>query len=221
MTELNFLGTSAVYNHHLAVPYRPLTPDAKKSVGEVAMDGNLVIEGDNLHALKSLLPLYAGKVDCIFIDPPYNTGGEWAYDDNVNAPQIKEWLDANPVSIEDNLRHDKWCAMMWPRLRLLHELLSDTGSLWMTIDDNEVHRVRGLLDEIFGQDNFIANIIWQKNIRRPIMLKAFLPRMTIFWFFKKQRDFVAICCLEPKNKMTSIKMMMVMERVCGELIICW
>lgn len=164
MTEIIFKGKEFVYNHHLSVPHKPLVPDAKKSIGEVAMDGNLIIEGDNLHALKSLLPTHAGKVDCIFIDPPYNTGQEgWSYNDNVNAPQIKEWLHANPIAVDDQLRHDKWCAMMWPRLRLLHELLSDTGSLWMTIDDNEAHRAKGLLDEIFGHDNFVANIIWQKK----------------------------------------------------------
>lgn len=102
-------------------------------------------------------------MDCIFIDPPYNTGNEgWAYNDNVNAPMIKEWLAANPIGIEDGLRHDKWCAMMWPRLRLLHELLSDDGSFWMTLDDNEVHRARSILDEVFGEENFVACCIWHK-----------------------------------------------------------
>lgn len=128
MTELSFKGKEFVYNHHLAVPFRPLVPHADKGIGPVALDGNLIVHGDNLDALKSLLPLYAGNVDCIFIDPPYNTGNEgWAYNDNVNSPMIKEWLAANPIGIEDGLRHDKWCAMMWPRLRLLHELLADDG----------------------------------------------------------------------------------------------
>ena len=163
MTELNFKGKEFVYNHHLAVPFRPLVPHEDKGIGPVALDGNLVIHGDNLHALKSLLPLYAGKVDCIFIDPPYNTGNEgWCYNDNVNAPMIKEWLDSNPVGIEDGLRHDKWCAMMWSRLRLLHELLSDEGSIWITLDDNEMHRAREVLDEIFGEENFVAVCIWHK-----------------------------------------------------------
>ena len=137
MTELNFKGKEFVYNHHLAVPFRPLTPDASKGIDAVALDGNLIIHGDNLHALKALLPLYAGKVDCIFIDPPYNTGNEhWSYNDNVNSPMIKEWLSANPIGIEDGLRHDKWCAMMWPRLRLLHELLADDGSISDSIPEN-------------------------------------------------------------------------------------
>ncbi|MCA3291790.1 MAG: site-specific DNA-methyltransferase [Roseomonas sp.] len=164
MTELNFKGKEFVYNHHLAVPFRPLIPHAEKGIGPVSLDGNLIIHGDNLHALKALLPIYAGKVDCIFIDPPYNTGNEgWCYNDNVNAPMIKEWLASNPIGIEDGLRHDKWCAMMWPRLRLLHELLADHGSLWCTIDDNEGHRLKLILDEIFGKENFLANFVWQSK----------------------------------------------------------
>ncbi|OGT99227.1 MAG: DNA methylase, partial [Geobacteraceae bacterium GWC2_48_7] len=125
---------------------------------------NLIIHGDNLHALKALLPHYAGKVDCIFIDPPYNTGNEnWCYNDNVNNPIMKEWLSLNPVNKEDMLRHDKWACMMYPRLKLLHELLSERGSIWMTLDDNEIHHARMILDEIFGDANFVASVIWQKN----------------------------------------------------------
>lgn len=164
MTELVFKGKEFVWNHHLAVPFRPLEMHADKGIGAARLDGNLIVQGDNLHALKALLPMYAGKVDCIFIDPPYNTGNEgWAYNDNVNAPMIREWLDANPIGIEDGLRHDKWCAMMWPRLRLLHELLAENGSIWMTLDDNEAQRAKVMLDEIFGEDNFVANVIWQKK----------------------------------------------------------
>ena len=164
MSELNFKGKEFVYNHHLSVPFRPLVMHAEKGIGEPSLDGNLIIHGDNLHALKALLPVYAGRVDCVFIDPPYNTGNEdWCYNDNVNAPMIKEWLDANPIGIEDGLRHDKWCAMMWPRLRMLHELMADTASFWMTLDDNEVHRARQILDEIFGDDCFVANVVWQKR----------------------------------------------------------
>ena len=164
MTELSFKGKEFVYNHHLSVPFHPLVPHAAKGIGDVALDGNLIIQGDNLKALKALMPMYAGKVDCIFIDPPYNTGNEgWAYNDNVNAPMIKEWLDSNPIGIEDGLRHDKWCAMMWPRVKLLHELLADSGCFWMTIDDNEAHRAKLLLDEVFGHEGFIASCIWQKR----------------------------------------------------------
>ena len=164
MPEIVFKGKEFVYNHHLTVPYRPLVPDAAKGIGAPDLAGNLVIHGDNLHALKSLLPRYAGQVDLVFIDPPYNTGNEgWCYSDGVNSPIMKEWLSSNPVDAEDMLRHDKWLCMMWPRLVLLRELLSECGSLWMTLDDNEVHRARMVLDEIFGEDAFIANVIWQKN----------------------------------------------------------
>ena len=165
MSELNFKGKEFVYNHHLSVPFRPLVMHAEKGIGEPSLDGNLIVHGDNLHALKALLPLYGGKVDCIFIDPPYNTGNEgWCYNDNVNAPMVKEWLDANPVGIEDGLRHDKWCAMMWPRLRLLHELLAETGSLWMTLDENEFHRAKLLLGEIFGENNSVATVCWRNKV---------------------------------------------------------
>ena len=167
MTEINFKGKEFVYNHHLSVPFRPLVLDPDKGIGKPALDGNLIIHGDNLHALKALLPSCAGKVDCIFIDPPYNTGNEgWCYNDNVNAPMIREWLDANPVGEDDGLRHDKWCAMMWPRLRLLRELMSPLGSLWITLDDNEVHRARHILDELFGETCFVGQIAWQKRTSR-------------------------------------------------------
>ena len=163
MTELSFKGKEFVYNHHLAVPFRPLVPHADKGIGPVALDGNLIIHGDNLHALKSLLPMYAGSVDIIYIDPPYNTGNEgWSYNDNVNSPTIKEWLAANPIGIEDGLRHDKWCAMMWPRLRLLHELLADDGVIFISIDDNEAHNLRQICAEIFGSENFVSFFVWRK-----------------------------------------------------------
>lgn len=164
MPEIQFKGKEFVFNHHLSVPYRPLVPQKKKSIGAGNINDNLIIHGDNLHALKALMPLYAGKVDCIFIDPPYNTGNEgWSYNDNVNSPMIKEWLSSNPINKEDMLRHDKWLALMFPRIKLLYELLSEQGSFWMTLDDNEVHRARLMLDEIFGENNFVATCIWHKN----------------------------------------------------------
>lgn len=162
--ELDFFGKEFIRNHHLTVPYRPLLPDAEKSVGEPDLGGNLIIHGDNLHALKALLPVYAGKVDCIFIDPPYNTGNEgWSYNDNVSSPLLREWFNDNPINKEDLMRHDKWCCMMWPRLRLLKELLKEHGTIWITIDDGEVHRLRAMLDEIFGDHNFVATVCWQKK----------------------------------------------------------
>ena len=163
MPEIVFKGKEYVYNHHLTVPYRPLLVQADESVGAPDLAGNLVIHGDNLHALKSLLPRYAGAVDLIFIDPPYNTGNEgWCYSDNVNSPIMKEWLSTNPVDGEDLLRHDKWLCMMWPRLVLLRELLSERGSLWMTLDDNEVQHARQMCDELFGEENFVACFVWRK-----------------------------------------------------------
>ncbi len=163
MPEIVFKGKEYVYNHHLTVPYRPLLPQADKGIGPADLAGNLVIHGDNLQALKSLLPRYAGAIDLVFIDPPYNTGNEgWCYSDNVNSPIMKEWLSSNPVDGEDLLRHDKWLCMMWPRLVLLRELMSEHGSLWMTLDDNEVHRARMVCDELFGEDNFVNCFVWRK-----------------------------------------------------------
>ena len=164
MSELNFKGKEFVYNHHLSVPFRPLVIHPEKGIGEPSLDGNLIVHGDNLHALKALLPLYAGKVDCIFIDPPYNTGNEgWCYNDNVNAPMIKEWLEANPVGVEDGLRHDKWCAMMWPRLRLLHELLAEDGLIFISNNDIENARLHEMLIDIFSENNFIGQFIWKSR----------------------------------------------------------
>ena len=190
MTELNFKGKEFVYNHHLSVPFRPLIMHADKGIGESSLDDNLIVHGDNLHALKALLPLYAGKVDCIFIDPPYNTGNEgWCYNDRVNAPMIQEWLNANPIGIEDGLRHDKWCAMMWPRLRLLHELLAQTGSFWMTLDGNEIQRALSILCEIFGEKNHICVCIWHKNYSPKPSAK----------YFSEDHDYVIVFAKDKEN----------------------
>lgn len=163
MPELQCKGKEFVYNHHLTVPFRPLEIDATKGIGAPALDGNLIIHGDNLHALKALLPTHAGLIDCIYIDPPYNTGNEgWAYNDNVNSPMIREWLAANPIGLDDGLRHDKWACMMLPRRRLLRELLADDGAIFISIDDNEVATLKALCDDIFGAENFVATFIWRK-----------------------------------------------------------
>ena len=126
------------------------------------IDGNLIIHGDNLHALKALLPRYAGRVKCIYIDPPYNTGNEgWVYNDKVNSPLMQEWLKQNsPVDGEDLERHEKWLCMLWPRLHLLKELLADDGAIFVSIDDNEQHHLRMLMDEIFGEQNFVSLFAW-------------------------------------------------------------
>ncbi len=126
--------------------------------------GNLIVEGDNLVALKALLPYYAGQVKCVYIDPPYNTGNEgWAYNDNVNSPIIREWLGQIVGKEGETLdRHDRWLSMMYPRVALLRQLLREDGAIFISIDDNEVHSLRFLLNEIFGEHNFIGTIIWQK-----------------------------------------------------------
>jgi len=176
MPTLDFKGKSLVYSHHLTVPSRTIEPDAAKSLpsrkrgslppkgSESSLDDNLIIHGDNLHALKALMPRYAGKIKCIYIDPPYNTGNEgWIYNDNVNSPMMQEWLkDKSPVDGENLERHDKWLCMMWPRLHLLHELLAEDGVIFISIDDNEQHRLRMVMDEIFGEENFVATAIWEK-----------------------------------------------------------
>ncbi|RYG88019.1 MAG: site-specific DNA-methyltransferase, partial [Alphaproteobacteria bacterium] len=127
------------------------------------LDDNLIIHGDNLEALKALLPRHAGKVDVIYIDPPYNTGNEgWAYNDNVNAPALKEWL-GKTVDAEDMERHDKWLSMMWPRLQLLRELLAPAGVILVSMDENEVSSLYAIMDEIFGQENRFDTIIWKKR----------------------------------------------------------
>lgn len=164
MPTLQFKGKTFVQNHHLSVQYHQLVPQKKLSLTDkVSLHDNLIIQGDNLKALKALLPTYSGKIKCIYIDPPYNTGNEnWIYNDNVNSPMIKEWL-GKVVDKEDLTRHDKWLCMLMPRLKLLRELLSEDGVIFISIDDNEQHNLRGLLDEVFGEQNFIQNIIWQKK----------------------------------------------------------
>jgi len=172
MPTLDWIGKSAVVNHHRQVPYRLLQCDPKLSAGDPEA-GNLLVQGDNLLALKALLPYYAGKVKCIYIDPPYNTGNEgWAYNDNVNSPEIRRWLgDVVGKEGDDLSRHDKWLCMMYPRLALLREFLTEDGAIFISIDDNEVHLLRCIMDEMFGRHNFIAEMIWEgafKNDARQI-----------------------------------------------------
>ncbi|MCY3550469.1 MAG: site-specific DNA-methyltransferase [Candidatus Poribacteria bacterium] len=165
MPTIDFNGKQFIRGHHLTVPIKTLEIDGEKSFtgeSEPSLDDNLIIHGDNLNVLKALLPRYANSIKCIYIDPPYNTGNEeWVYNDNVNSTLMQEWLKKNsPIDGEDLERHDKWLCMMWPRLNLLKELLSDNGVIFISIDDNEVHRLRMLMDEIFGEGNFVANIVW-------------------------------------------------------------
>ena len=164
MPTLNWIGKDAVINHHLEVPFQLLKDVPELGCGDPG-SGNLIVEGDNLVALKALLPYYKGRVKCICIDPPYNTGNEgWAYNDNVNSPAIKKWLGETVGREGETLdRHDRWLCMMYPRLALLREFLREDGSIFITLDDNEIGHLRLMMDEVFGGDNFIANVIWQKK----------------------------------------------------------
>ena len=163
MPMLNWAGKQKVVNHHNEVPFH--VTERKWTFGEDALSENMVIHGDNLTALKSLLPKYEGRVKCIYIDPPYNTGNEgWVYNDNVNDPQIKKWLgEVVGKEGEDFSRHDKWLCMMYPRLRLLQKLLADDGVIFISIDDTEQAYLRMICDEIFGIQNFIAQLIVQRS----------------------------------------------------------
>ena len=167
MPTLDFKGKHHIYAHHLSVPYRPLEPDESQSCNPSGEEDNLIIRGDNLHALKALLPRYANRVKCIYIDPPYNTGSQaWVFNDRVNSPLMQEWFkEHNPVDNEDMERHDKWLCMMWPRLHLLKELLSDDGVIFVSIDHHEAHHLRLIMDEIFGADTFITCLAAVLNLK--------------------------------------------------------
>lgn len=151
MPTLDWIGKKAVVNHHREVPYRLIHCTSKLSAGDPET-GNLLVQGDNLEALKALLPYYAGKVKCIYIDPPYNTGNEgWVYNDNVSSPEILKWLgEVVGKEAEDLSRHDKWLCMMYPRLRLLREFLRNDGAIFISIDDNELANLVSLGNEVFG-----------------------------------------------------------------------
>ena len=159
MPTLDWIGKQAVVNHHREVPYRLVHCDSELSAGDPDA-GNLLVQGDNLEALRALLPYYAGKVKCIYIDPPFNTGSEeWIYNDNVNSPEISHWLGQTVKGEDEDLsRHDKWLCMMFPRIRLLKDFLRSDGTLFVHIDDNELAACLMLFDEIFGRKNrqFIA-----------------------------------------------------------------
>ena len=146
MPTLDWLNREAAFQTAAAVPTRVLRPhEAGSSFGDAdSAPGNLLVQGDNLQALKALLPFYRGQVKCIFIDPPYNTKSAFEHYD-------------------DNLEHSQWLSMMLPRLQLLRDFLREDGSIWVTIDDNEGHYLKVLMDEVFGRGNFVANVLWRKN----------------------------------------------------------
>ena len=142
MPLLHWLTREEDIHRAALAPYRLLEEAPDLSHGD-RDTGNMLIQGDNLDALKALLPYYAGKVKCIYIDPPYNTRSAFEHYD-------------------DNLEHSQWLAMMYPRLELLRKLLSEDGSIWVSIDDNEGHYLKVIMDEVFGRNNFVANVVWQK-----------------------------------------------------------
>jgi adenine-specific DNA-methyltransferase len=173
MPTLNWIGKEAVVNHHHQVPFHLLKDVPDLACGEPG-EGNLIVQGDNLVALKALLPYYAGQVKCIYIDPPYNTGVDerddegkrrgWIYSDNVNSPEIREWLNkVVGAEAEDLSRHDKWLCMMYPRLAMLRKFLREDGMVFASIDEIEVASLRLLFDEIFGATNRVGLIVW-KNV---------------------------------------------------------
>ena len=162
MPTLEWIGKEKVINHHQQVPYRVLE---EKYTYNAERSDNMIIRGDNLEALKALLPQFEGKVKCIYIDPPYNTGNEgWVYNDNVNDPKIKKWLgEVVGKEGEDLSRHDKWLCMMYPRLKLLQKLLAEDGVIFISIDDNEYANCKLICDEIFGGHCFITDAVWRSS----------------------------------------------------------
>ena len=195
MPVLDFKGKSVICSYHHGVPFRSLQVDEKKSLPagkntKSSLDDNLIIHGDNLHALKALLPRYSRRVKCIYIDPPYNTGNEgWKYNDKVNSPIMKEWLKQNGIGTDDLERHDKWLCVMWPRLELLKELLADDGVIFVSIDDNEQFRLMAIMEEIFGADNLISTVI-------PILN----PRGRTFDnFFAKTHEYILVFAKDASN----------------------
>jgi adenine-specific DNA-methyltransferase len=168
MPTLTWGGKDKVVNHHHDVLLRALRHKYAFNAPEgtpANSSGNKIIHGDNLEALKALLPEYEGRVKCIYLDPPYNTGNEgWIYNDNVNDPKIRKWLgQVVGKEGEDLGRHDKWLCMMYPRLKLLHRLLAPDGAMFISIDDVEHGNLRAILDEIFGRGNLLANFVWQSK----------------------------------------------------------
>lgn len=196
MPTLDWIGKDKVINHHKDVPYKVL--ERKYSFDESGMhkedihSNNMIIHGDNLEALKSLLPQYEGKIKCIYIDPPYNTGNEgWIYNDNVNDPKIRKWLgEVVGKEGEDLSRHDKWLCMMYPRLVLLQKLLADDGAIFISIDDNEVYNLKLICDEIFSQSNFLGDVIWQHSVQSNGYGGKFVSQFNHTIVYSKTNEFV-------------------------------
>lgn len=189
MPTLEWIGKDKVINHHQEVPFRVL--EERYTYG-AEDSGNLIIRGDNLEALKALLPRYEGQVKCIYIDPPYNTGNEgWVYNDNVNDPKIRKWLgEVVGKEGEDLSRHDKWLCMMYPRLKLLQKLLAEDGAIFINVDDTEAFYLKVLCDEIFGIRNFLIDAIWQHSIQPKGYLGTFSVHHNHTLIYKKSDAFL-------------------------------
>lgn len=206
MPTLEFKGKASVYSHHLSVPFRELSVEKNKSLpapGEKpSLDDNLIIQGDNLEALKALLPRYAGKVDVIYIDPPYNTGNEgWAYNDNVNSPLMKQWL-GKTIDADDLERHDKWLCMMWPRLSLLRELVHDDGVILIHIDEHELHNLISVGEEVLSTNgfSFLGQIVWNKlNPKGDATSVAYQHESVLAWGRKRQNDEIPLLRKQKPN----------------------
>lgn len=195
MPTLTWIGKDKVVNHHHDVPYSVLEKKQTFIAPAGSPDNstdNRIIHGDNLAVLKSLLPEFEGRVNCIYIDPPYNTGNEgWVYNDNVNDPRIKKWLgDVVGKEGEDLTRHDKWLCMMYPRLKLLHKLLAEDGVIFISIDDNEQANLKLICDEIFGVSCFVADVIWQHSVQPKGYSGTFSVHHNHTLVYSKHRDFV-------------------------------
>ena len=195
MSEINFIGKQEIVGHHWRIPYSTLVPNSRRSVGEVQMQGNLIIEGDNLIALKALLPLYAEKVKCIYIDPPYNTGNkEWAYNDAVDSAILRKWRKKEGIDRDDQCRHDKWLCMMYPRLSLLKELLAEDGVIFISIDDNEQHELRLIMNEIFGESNYITTLHTEMSVTQGMKVASAQKGKIV-----KNAEFVLIYCKDSSS----------------------
>ncbi|MCK9413822.1 MAG: site-specific DNA-methyltransferase [Prolixibacteraceae bacterium] len=197
MPTLHWIGKEKVINHHLDVPFKVLEHsygfDNGKQSDKETNSGNKIIHGDNLEALKALLPEYEGRINCIYIDPPYNTGNEgWVYNDNVNDPKFKKWLNSVVGKEgEDLSRHDKWLCMMYPRLKLLHKLLADDGLIFISIDNFEFNYLSLILEEIFGRKNCIETIVWKKSYGGGAKSKHLVNLHEYIFFYAKNIEAIS------------------------------
>ncbi len=204
MPTLEWIGKDKVVNHHQEVPFRLLD---KKYTFNAENSENMIIHGDNLLALKSLLPQYEGSIDCIYIDPPYNTAHstnnnqKWVYSDNVDDPRIKKWLgEVVGDEGEDLSRHDKWLCMMYPRLKLLQKLLSKDGRIFISIDENEIYNLKQICDEIFGAKNFVGQYMWFKSATPPNLSHKIKKNLEYVLCYEKEKSNIKFYGISKSSK---------------------